>query len=290
MEQPLANLPEPRADRAVLAAAFGVLALGAVIIAFALAGGSGTDRAQAPAIPLATPTPTPTPAAAGAAPLQSRRAASIVEQRPATVQRRDAARFTARPRTHIAARWVAGFYRAYAVAARTFNVNWLLLASIHAQETAFSTAPSTYQGLNFAGCCGGPMQFNIANGPPSTWDRVKDSYRYGRRPPYVHISSVHPSIYDDFDAIMAAARLLAADGAGSTLDASAWSAAYSYYGHDPTGITYADQVLSRAIGWSQHAFCINCGLDTRILGAVHAAYGAPTAAPARPAAVKRGRR
>jgi hypothetical protein len=61
-----------------------------------------------------------------------------------------------------------GFYPIYAVAQRTFGVNWLLLASIHMQESAFSTAPSTYHGLNFAGCCGGPMQFNVTNGPVST--------------------------------------------------------------------------------------------------------------------------
>ena len=34
-----------------------------------------------------------------------------------------------------------GFYPIYATAQRTFGVNWLLLASIHRQETAFSTAP-----------------------------------------------------------------------------------------------------------------------------------------------------
>ena len=48
-----------------------------------------------------------------------------------------------------------GFYPIYATAQSTFGVNWLLIASIHKQESAFSTAPSTYHGLNFAGCCGG---------------------------------------------------------------------------------------------------------------------------------------
>src|SRR5438270_665495 len=88
----------------------------------------------------------------------------------------------------------------------------------------------------------------------------------------------HPSIYDDFDAIMAAAHLLSADGAGYALDYSAWSAAYDYYGHDATGVTYADQVLARAIGWSQHGFCIDCGVDVGLVQAVHAAYGAPVQA------------
>jgi hypothetical protein len=88
----------------------------------------------------------------------------------------------------------------------------------------------------------------------------------------------HPSIYDDFDAIMAAAHLLSADGAGYALDDTAWNAAYDYYGHDLTGVTYADQVLARAIGWSQHGFCINCGVETSLVEAVNAAYGAPVAA------------
>ena len=57
-----------------------------------------------------------------------------------------------------------GFYPIYATAQSTFGVNWLLLASIHRQESAFSTAPGTYHGLNFAHCCGGPMQFNVTNG------------------------------------------------------------------------------------------------------------------------------
>jgi hypothetical protein len=92
------------------------------------------------------------------------------------------------------------------------------------------------------------------------------------------MTAKHPSIYDDFDAIMAAAHLLSVDGAEYALDDSAWDAAYDYYGHDANGVTYADQVLARAIGWSQHGFCINCGISTSLVEAVHAAYGAPVLA------------
>jgi hypothetical protein len=177
---------------------------------------------------------------------------------------------------HIPAAWEAGFYPIYAEAQHVFGVNWLLLASIHMQESAFSTAPSTYRGLNFAHCCGGPMQFNVTNGPVTTWGLVKDAYRYGKRPAsYDHQTAHHPSIYDDFDSVMAAAWLLSSDGAGTALDDSAWWAAYDYYGHDATGVAYADEVLARAIGWSQHGFCINCGVDRSLVDAVHAAYGAP---------------
>jgi hypothetical protein len=205
--------------------------------------------------------------------------AAIVAQPTATQQRTDLSLFRSRDLAHVPASWMAGFYRVYETAANTFGVNWLLLASVHKQETAFSTAPSTYFGLNFAHCCGGPMQFNVTNGPVTTWALVSDSYRYGVRPAsYTHATATHPSIYDDFDAMMAAARLLTADGAGARLDAAAWNAAYGYYGHDPTGVTYADQVLARAITWSQKGFCINCALDQPMVDAVHAAYGAPVLA------------
>ena len=192
------------------------------------------------------------------------------------------------PKAHIAAAWEAGFYPIYAEAQRVFGVNWLLLASIHMQETAFSTASSTYHGLNFAGCCGGPMQFNVTNGPVSTWDLVKNAYRFGVRPAvYDHRTSRHPSIYDDYDAIMAATWLLYSDGAGSALDDSAWWAAYDYYGHDAYGVEYADEVLARAIGWSQHGFCINCGVQPALVQAVYNAYGAPVMATYTTATVAR---
>jgi hypothetical protein len=223
--------------------------------------------------------PKPNVTARGAGRTAERSGATIVATPSAAEQQLDSARFVDQTQTHIAQRWMEGFYAIYATAQRTFGVNWLLIASIHRQESAFSTAPDTYTGLNFAGCCGGPMQFNVTNGPVPTWRLVSNSFRYGSRPSaYDHVTARHPSIYDDFDSIMAAAHLLSADGAGYTLDGGAWVAAYDYYGHDATGVTYADQVLARAIGWSQHGFCINCGVDTTLVEAVHAAYGAPVQA------------
>jgi hypothetical protein len=190
-------------------------------------------------------------------------------------QRVRAARFVDQTEVRISRRWMEGFYPVYAVAQSTFGVDWLLIASIHDQESAFSTASSTYHGLNFARCCGGPMQFNVTNGPLTTWDLVSDSYLYGKRPAhYDHMTAHHPSVYDDFDSIMAAAHLLSADGAGYALNGAAWDAAYDYYGHDAAGVSYADQVLARAIDWSQHGFCVNCGVEGAIVEAVDAAYGA----------------
>jgi len=258
---------------------------------------SSAPAAHPPAVPVAAVTPKPGASAAasvlagagvGAAAVGRDARARVGPVSGATAivgspsrleQSVDARRFVDQTQTHIFTRWMEGFYPIYAVAQRTFGVNWLLLASIHRQESAFSTAPGVYHGLNFAGCCGGPMQFNVTNGPVSTWQLVSDSYIYGRRPAhYDHMTATHPSIYDDFDSIMAAAHLLSADGAEYALDGAAWDAAYDYYGHDATGVSYADEVLARAIGWSQHGFCINCGVEPALIEAVDAAYGAPVLA------------
>jgi hypothetical protein len=308
-----AHVPIPPSERGGWLVAIALGVLGVAVLVAALTGLVGRSR---PAVPAAAPpavlaaTVTPAPSAAGSArvlagaeaPGSSERrgsarggaptarnggsgrssrgrrhaGAAIVTQPSSAQQSLDAARFVDQTETQISNRWMEGFYPIYAIAQGTFGVNWLLLASIHRQESAFSTAPSTYHGLNFARCCGGPMQFNVTNGPVSTWQLVSDSYRYGRRPAaYDHMTPTHPSIYDDFDSIMGAAHLLSADGAEFALDGAGWDAAYDYYGHDATGVTYADEVLARAIGWSQHGFCINCGVEPAMIEAVDAAYGAP---------------
>jgi hypothetical protein len=302
-ERPEGNVPAPPPERGAWVVAIALGLLGAAVLVLALSGvvGSSPSSAAAPP-PVLAVAPTPAPGAGGPAgpegvdlsdvssDTNAPRARggvgahAIVGDPTPTQAHRDLALYEDLTTTHISERWMQGFYPIYAEAQKTFGVDWLLIASIHRQESAFSTAPGIYSGLNFAGCCGGPMQFNVKNGGPSgesdsTWALVSDSYRYGARPAaYDHMTARHPSIYDDFDAIMAAAHLLSADGAGGELNGAAWDAAYDYYGHDLTGVTYADQVLARAIGWSQHGFCINCGLESAMVGAVHAAYGAPVAA------------
>ncbi len=310
-----AHVPSPPSERGAWLLACVVGGLGVAVLVAVLTGVVGRTTsvppARPPAVLLVAATPTPGPAASASALAgagaeagrgSSERAAhahghtrAAIVARPSSVQQDlEARRFVDQTQAHISTRWMEGFYPIYGVAQSTFGVNWLLVASIHMQESAFSTAPSTYHGLNFAGCCGGPMQFNVTNRPVSTWQLVSDSYIYGKRPAfYDHMTAAHPSIYDDFDAIMAAAHLLSSDGAEFALDAAAWDAAYAYYGHDATGVGYADEVLARAIGWSQHGFCINCGVEPALVEAVHAAYGTPvlaalttatTASVSRPAA------
>jgi hypothetical protein len=87
----------------------------------------------------------------------------------------------------------------YHAAARTCpKLTWQVLAGIGKVESDHgrSSAPGVNSGLNRAGCCAGPMQFNLTNGPPSTWDA------FGRG----------GSPYDPGDAIPAAARKLCANG------------------------------------------------------------------------------
>jgi hypothetical protein len=304
-------LPAPPSERGAWLLALALGGLGLTVLVAVLTGVVGrtsapVPHAAPPAVLVAAVTPTPSAAqsasvlagavagqgsVAGSHTSRSRAARSgrsarrsprtAIVARPSSAQQQLAARrLVDQTETEISTRWMEGFYPIYGVAQRTFGVNWLLIASIHKQESAFSTAPTTYHGLNFAGCCGGPMQFNVTNGSRtgigSTWDLVSDSYKYGKRPAYYdHMTATHPSIYDDFDSIMAAAHLLSADGAEYALNGAAWDAAYDYYGHDATGVSYADEVLARAIGWSQHGFCINCGVEPAMIEAVYAAYGAP---------------
>ena len=174
----------------------------------------------------------------------------------------------------VAASTGKSFMGLYREVARSFGVSWRLIASIHRQETAFSSEPSTYHGLNAFGCCAGPMQFNVKNGPPSTWDLYRQSYRQGARPRrYPHRTRSHPSVYDDFDAMMAAGALLRDGGASESLDRGSWSAAFAYYGHDLFGVDYANQVLGRAQSWELYGFCVNCPLDEVLVDAFDGAYG-----------------
>lgn len=283
------SLPTPPRERWPLAVALVTLLAGVALLVVALSGtfgGKGQTAAAPPAAPaVVVMTPAPAPAVAPAsssAPAATPQADAAVAQAPAptpTERTADERRFSTNDHAHVPADWVAGFYDIYAEAQKVYGVNWLLIASIHKQETAFSTHPTTYRGLNFARCCAGPMQFNVTNGPVSTWKRYRDSYNKGTRPSkYPHKTAKHPSIYDDYDAIMAGAALLRDSGAGRNLDASSWRAAYDYYGHDLTGVSYATEVLARAIVWGQKKFCINCATDSRMLTAVDAAWGAPVRA------------
>src|SRR4051794_33222482 len=184
-------------------------------------------------------------------------------------------------RARVARAEVARFLPLYRRAARRYDVPWLLLAAIHKQETAFSTAGGSYHGLNWVGCCAGPMQFNVTNGPVSTWKQFKDAHLDAPRfEDYPHPTHRHPSVYDDFDAIMAAGKLLQANGATPNLDVTAWRAAYLYYGPgdlgpDDFGTTYANEVLARAVNWARRGFDPDATTPAGLVAAVAGLYQPP---------------
>jgi Transglycosylase SLT domain len=81
-------------------------------------------------------------------------------------------------------------------------VPWQILAAIGSIETDHgrSRAPGVHLGVNSFGCCAGPMQFNLGDGPPSTWGRYGiDGNRDGKT-----------DVYDPADAIASAANYLRA--------------------------------------------------------------------------------
>jgi hypothetical protein len=104
-------------------------------------------------------------------------------------------------RRDIPARYLA-IYRAKSTQRQCPRLSWTVLAGIGKVESDHgrSSAPGVRSGVNRFGCCAGPMQFNLRNGPPSTWRR------YGRG-----------SVYRPEDAIPSAAHYLCAMGAERNL-------------------------------------------------------------------------
>lgn len=107
----------------------------------------------------------------------------------------------------------ARYLTLYRKAGARYRVPWSVLAAIGKVESDHgrSRAPGTHSGVNRFGCCAGPMQFNIRNGPHSTWDR------YG-----------HGSPYRPEDAIPAAARMLRANGVLRDLGRAVYSYNHSW--------------------------------------------------------------
>ena len=94
----------------------------------------------------------------------------------------------------------ARYLTTYRTAGSEFGVPWQVLAAIGAVETDHGRldAPGVRSGVNNYGCCAGPMQFNLTDGPPSTWQR------YGVDGDHDGTKDVH----DPDDAIPSAANYL----------------------------------------------------------------------------------
>ena len=123
-------------------------------------------------------------------------------------------------------------------AAQHFNLGphgWAILAAINYRESTFgtSTLPGVHSGSNFAGAAG-PMQIGIGGGPAGDgWDSLK-----GQIPPNLPGGAQPPSVYNEADAVYAAAALLKSDGAPGD-----WSGAIYHYNHAQW---YVDEVETRA--------------------------------------------
>jgi hypothetical protein len=158
----------------------------------------------------------------------------------------------------------ASYLAAYRTADSEFGVPWPVLAAIGAIETDHgrSTAPGVRSGRNSYGCCAGPMQFNLTDGPPSTWQRYGfDGNHDGAK-----------DVYDPDDAIHTAGnylRTLLRDGGGDIRQA--------IFGYNHSH-AYVNDVLARAQGYAD--------------GVTVAADGCASGidAPAGPADVRTGHR
>jgi cell wall-associated NlpC family hydrolase len=151
------------------------------------------------------------------------------------------------------------FVAVYQDAGRAFGVSPFLLMAVHEDETNYSTAtlPGVQTGLNFAGCCAGPMQFSIAGaasntagGSGGTWGGYAKAYKKARveRPARYpgRYDAVHPNVYDSYDAIYAAADYFRSLGARPQLDTHTLDALASYKGTPPASLPFARHDYRRA--------------------------------------------
>lgn len=170
------------------------------------------------------------------------------------------------------------FLAVYADAGAVFGVSPFVLMAIHEHETDFSRSPlvGVRSGVNFAGCCAGPMQFSITGGATpaqggsgGTWAAYRNAIRRGRiaRPAdYPGRFAPHPNVFDSVDAIYAAAAYLHALGAGPRLDESTFRALISYGGRPPASIPYAREILARAREYEQASATMASGSSAAGLG------------------------
>jgi hypothetical protein len=123
----------------------------------------------------------------------------------------------------------SNYLELYQAAGQQLGVPWTLLAGIGSIETDHgrSTAAGVQSGVNFAGCCAGPMQFSIVGAAGGTWGAYGvDGNHDGRK-----------DVYDPRDAIPAAANYLKASGAPGDLHRAIFA-----YNHSEA---YVQQVLAK---------------------------------------------
>jgi hypothetical protein len=141
---------------------------------------------------------------------------------------------------------------------------WTYLAAINEIESNFdySTLPGVHSGTN-ADDAAGPMQIGIGGTAGNTWGRYKVDAPGGTIP---------PSVYDETDAVYAAANDLHASGAPGD-----WPAAIYAYNHAGWYVTQVQQLAQRYAQTADNAITV--------LGAP--AAGCVTAGPTTPGSAAR---
>jgi hypothetical protein len=150
------------------------------------------------------------------------------------------------------------FLAIYEDAAKVYGVNPFLLMAVHEDETNYGTSelPGVNSAVNTAGCCAGPMQFLITGGASpaqggsgGTWAgyaRAYEQAKLDRPDSYPGRQEQHPNVYDNYDAIYAAAKYFAGLGAGPNLDGRTYQALLAYKGTPPASIPFAQHDYERA--------------------------------------------
>jgi hypothetical protein len=110
------------------------------------------------------------------------------------------------------------YLRAYQAAGTRYAIDWTYLAAIGKIETDHgrSSAAGVRSGVNFAGCCAGPMQFSITGAGGGTWGA------YG----VDGNGDAKKDVYDPADAVPGAGNYLKASGAPGD-----WDKAIFAYNH-----------------------------------------------------------
>ena len=123
----------------------------------------------------------------------------------------------------------------YQAAGVAYGVGWEYLAAIGKIESDHGrgSAAGIRSGVNFAGCCAGPMQFSIIGSGGGTWGAYGvDGDDDGRR-----------DVYDPDDAIPAAANYLTASGAPAD-----WDRALFAYNHSARYVADVKDLAERYRG------------------------------------------
>jgi len=151
------------------------------------------------------------------------------------------------------------YQRIYIDAGKAYKVNPFLLMAVHEDESDYGrgAGDGIRDGINFAGCCAGPMQFSIASGATreeggrgATWAGYSGAYQKATLPrkdvDYPNPTELHPNVYDAYDSIYAAAQYFSELGAGPELDERTYNALRSYKGTPPASDPFAQHDYDRA--------------------------------------------